>query len=70
MRSFGLIGVLVALAIVGWLVKKQVAPTPSVDATGAAVVAPAPKQQVQDYQQSLNKALEQGAAARASEATQ
>lgn len=65
-RVFGLVGLLLALVIVGLLVKKQLASTmsPAIPASpGAAVSQPAPMsnpRQVQEqFKQSLDAAMQQ-----------
>jgi hypothetical protein len=66
MRTLGLIGLVLALLIVGLLVKKQMAglSAPVVGATGAAAAAPsgdvrAQSQQIQQqFKQSLDQAMQ------------
>lgn len=67
-RALGLIGLLLALAIVGLLVKKQMgsmaAPAlPAISDGGATIAAPAPasnpKQVQEQFKQSLDAAMQQ-----------
>ncbi len=55
MRALGLVGLLLALLIVGLLVKKQMGGAGAADAP-APVAAPA--QQVQQFKRSLDKAMQ------------
>lgn len=69
---FGVVGLLVALAIVGIVAKKQLQATGQVAATVApaasgATVAEQSRQIQRQIQQDVTKALEQGAAAREDE---
>lgn len=69
---FGVVGLLVALAIVGIVAKKQLQATGQVAATVApaasgATVAEQSRQIQRQIQQDVTKALEQGAAARQDE---
>ena len=72
--AFGLVSLLIVLAVVGWTAKSALQAT--APASPAATSAPAdgagervaPRQQVQAFEQELGKALGAAAAARASEA--
>ena len=66
MRAFGLVGLVLALAIVGLLVKKQLgsAVGPSLPAASGAASAPAapasnPRQVQEQFKQSLDAAMQQ-----------
>ena len=60
---FSVLALLVVVAIVGMLAKKQlsagVAPAPAGAPAGVAVPAGTPKQQVQQYEQALRGAMQQ-----------
>ena len=68
MRALGLVGLLVALLIVGWLVKGSLTTTVRTTTSEAPAAAAPPQQAVQAYGQDLKRALDEAAAARASEA--
>jgi hypothetical protein len=59
---FGLVGLLVVVAIVGLLAKKQlasVAGPPAAPGTVAGAPAPAPKQQVEQVRQTVDALMQQ-----------
>jgi hypothetical protein len=58
---FGILGLLVVVAIVGMLAKKQLSAgvTPPVDGTEASAPAATPKQQVQQFQQAVQGAMQE-----------
>lgn len=62
MRIFGIVGLLVAVLVVGLLAKKQlgagVAPANG-DGTKAAAPAPTPQQQVRQFEQAVQGAMQQ-----------
>lgn len=60
MRVFGIIGLLVVVAIVGLLAKKQLTAVagPATE-SGASAPAPAPKQQVEQVRQAVEAAMQQ-----------
>lgn len=64
---FGMVGLLMVVAIVGVLAKKQlgagVAPAAAGAVPGAAAPAASPQQQVQQFQQAVEGALQQPARA-------
>ena len=75
---FSLLGLLLTLALVGWLVKQQlqavktlpVAPMVAADAASSVGVSVTPGNQLQQIRSQVEQALAQGAAARASDAGQ
>jgi hypothetical protein len=60
---FGIVGLLAVVVIVGLLAKKQlgagVAPRGTADAPGVAAPAATPKQQVQQFEQAVQGAMQQ-----------
>ena len=75
---FSLLGLLLTLALVGWLVKQQlqavktlpVAPMVAADAASSVGVSVTPGNQLQQVRSQVEQALAQGVAARASDAGQ
>lgn len=58
---FGIIALLVVVAIVGWLAKKQLSAgvAPAADVPGATAPAATPKAQVQQFEQAVQGAMQQ-----------
>ena len=59
MRALGLIGLLLALVIVGVLVKKQLGAMAGTPAVDSSAQAPQPQQIQQQFKQSLDAAMQQ-----------